>query len=480
MCSTSERATGEHRWLRRLKLILLTATLLLAGSVPTWAQNNFSSGSTGSDGLFSPTGNQTLQVPASGVFNFTTINVPAGVTITFARNALNTPVTLLATGNVTIAGSLVLSGQPGANGPAGLGGPGGFDGGIGGFGLDTYSGNPGNGPGGGGAGKKGVTYSGGGGGGGFLTAGGLGGNTPNDAPGAGGLPYGTITLLPLIGGSGGGGGGGSASVRGTSGGGGGGALLIASSGNITFSGSGTISAPGGNGGNAAGYDSGAGGGGSGGAIRLIANTISGSATLSVNGGTGGGGCQGGGCGGSGGLGYVRVEAYDYGAFSSNVPPSGLSFAPPNPPVLTNAPQLQITSVAGVAAPGSPLGSFQAVPDVIVPASQANPVTVALGAANIPIGTVIQVALIPTSGAVTTVSSSPLFGTVAASTATASLSLPAGMSVLSATATIDLTIARLRPLFIEGERVNRIEVAAVYGGGSKVTYITQSGRRIKAE
>jgi hypothetical protein len=59
-------------------------------------------------------------------------------------------------------------------------------------------------------------------------------------------------------------------------------------------------------------------------------------------------------------------------------------------------------------------------------------------------------------------------------------LPAGMSVLSATATIDLTIARLRPLFIDGERVNRIEVAAVYGGESKVTYITQSGRRIKAE
>jgi len=462
-------------------MISMMAAILLAGrAVPTRAQNNFNSGSTGADGAFSPTGNQTLQVPPSGVFNFTTINVPAGATITFTRNALNTPVTILASGTVTIAGSLVVSGQPGANGPGGLGGPGGFDGGIGGFGLDTYSGNPGNGPGGGGAGKKGTGNSGGGGGGGFSTVGANGGNTPSDSPGAGGPRYGTITLLPLIGGSGGGGGGASASYRGTSGGGGGGAILIASSGNITFSGSGAISAQGGNGGNAAGSDSGAGGGGSGGAIRLIANTISGSATLNVNGGAGGGGCSYGGCGGPGGRGYLRVEAYDYSAFTSNVTPSGLSFAPPNPSILSSAPQLQITSVAGVAAPGSPLGSFQGVPDVIVPASQANPVTVALGAANIPIGTVIQVTLTPTSDPPTTVSSSPLSGTVAASTATASVSLPAGMSVISATATIDLTIARLRPMFINGERVNRIEVAAVYGGESRVTYITQSGRRIKGE
>jgi hypothetical protein len=47
MCSTSERATGEHRWLGRLKLILMTATLLLVGTVPAWAQNNFSSGKRG-------------------------------------------------------------------------------------------------------------------------------------------------------------------------------------------------------------------------------------------------------------------------------------------------------------------------------------------------------------------------------------------------------------------------------------------------
>jgi hypothetical protein len=35
------------------------------------------------------------------------------------------------------------------------------------------------------------------------------------------------------------------------------------------------------------------------------------------------------------------------------------------------------------------------------------------------------------------------------------------------------------MVIDGERVNRIEVAAAYGGPSELTYITQSGRRIKA-
>jgi hypothetical protein len=46
------------------------------------------------------------------------------------------------------------------------------------------------------------------------------------------------------------------------------------------------------------------------------------------------------------------------------------------------------------------------------------------------------------------------------------------------AVIDLTIAKASPMFLEGERINRIEVAATYGGESELTYVTQSGRRIK--
>lgn len=479
MFQRSNDAMRTHRSRMVLLLTNMIAVLLLAAAAPpSQAQNNFSSGSTGADGAFAPATNQTIQVPANGIFNFTTVNVPAGVTVTFTRNALNTPVTILASGNVTIAGWLAVSGQPGAaSGNGGLGGAGGFDGGMGGFGLPIYSGNPGQGPGGGTAGKKGTNFGSGGGGGGFNAAGANGGGTAGTF-GLGGPNYGTNTLLPLIGGSGGGGGGALTSARGASGGGGGGAILMASSGNITFAGSGTISAQGGNGGSApSGSSFGGGGGGSGGAIRLIANVISGPATLNVNGGAAGG-CYNGGCGGAGGIGFVRVEGYDYGGFAPSGNPSNISYASPNPVSLTTVPQLRIASVAGVAAPSSPLGSFQGVPDVLVPAAQANPVSIVLEAANIPVGTVVQVTLTPGSGARTTVSSSALAGTEAASTATASLTLPSGMSVISATAICDLTLASASPMFIDGERVNRIEVAAVYGAASEVTYITQSGRRIR--
>jgi len=92
----------------------------------------FDSGSTGADGEFAPTANTALQIPASGVFNFTTVNIPAGVTVTFLKNAQNTPVTVLATGDVTVAGTISMNGGNGNYLIPGPGGPGGFDGGQGG------------------------------------------------------------------------------------------------------------------------------------------------------------------------------------------------------------------------------------------------------------------------------------------------------------------------------------------------------------
>jgi len=79
--------------------------LLLLGPSAAHAQT-FSSGSTGADGPFAPTSDVTLTLPPDGVFNFTTVTIPAGVTVRFTRNTANTPVTLLATGDVTIAGTL--------------------------------------------------------------------------------------------------------------------------------------------------------------------------------------------------------------------------------------------------------------------------------------------------------------------------------------------------------------------------------------
>ena len=66
----------------------------------------YDSGSTGVDGAFNPTADIELQLSPSGIFNFTTVNIPAGVTVTFAKNAQNTPVTLLASGDVNIAGTI--------------------------------------------------------------------------------------------------------------------------------------------------------------------------------------------------------------------------------------------------------------------------------------------------------------------------------------------------------------------------------------
>ncbi len=467
--------------LKRVPAAVLSCALCIAwtSAAPRAQLNTFSSGSTGADGAFAPTTSQTIQAPESGVFNFTTINIPSGIAITYTRNSRNTPVTLLATGDVTIPGTINVAGGNGlANGGGGRGGPGSYDGGSAGFGFDTFVGATGDGPGGGGGGSSmsGTSLSAGGGGG-YASAGANGGAQTGAVAGAGGPRYGSSTILLLIGGSGGGGGGALSGNHGGAGGGGGGAIVIASSTSISFTG--TINCSGGAGVSAATNGGGAaGGGGSGGAIRLIANTITGSAgTLNVSGGAAGSLFGALPAGGGGGAGFVRVEAFNFSSFTPNVPTNSVTFALPNPITIPNAPALRIASVAGVVAPAAPLGSLAGVPDIVVPSTTVNPVTVALEAANIPVGTVVQVTMIPVNGARATAQSGPLSGTQAASTTTASLSLASGMSVLTASAVVDVS---QQAIVIDGERVNQIEVVATYRGASRLTYVTQSGRRIDIE
>jgi len=478
MLPTSDEAArrARHTTARPAALAAVLLTLLCAAS-NALAQSTYSSGSTGADGPFAPTANQTITVPDSGVFNFTTVKIPQDVTIRFLRNSKNKPVTILASGDVTIAGAIVVDGGTAAGSGAGQGGPGGFDGGTGGnpWGFTT-NGDTGDGPGGGGGGigNQGNSCPRAGGGGGFNGVGGQGQGRDDTGSGVGGPRYGSSALVPLIGGSGGGGASTYQDRAGGGGGGGGGAILIASSGTISHTG--TISARGGNGGvGAAG-----GAGGSGGAIRLVANTINGNGQLLAQGGTTGGVtiCN---AGGPGAPGYLRIEATDYSDYRPSTDPSFVSFALPHPAAApTNAPVLRIASVAGVAAPDAPTGSMHGPPDVVVPTTQPNPVTVALEGVNVPVGTIVNVTLTPQQGQRASAQSSPLAGSDATSTASASISLPAGMSVLTATAVIDLTTqsASARPLFIDGERVDRIEVAATYGGASEVTYVTRSGRRVR--
>src|SRR5437870_4248827 len=386
--------------------------LLLLWTLPVSAQT-FSSGSTGADGALAPTGNTTVPLPPDGVLNFTTVNIPAGVTVTFAKNAANTPVTMLAAGDVTIAGSINISGSVGVVGgspsplfnPGGLGGPGGYNGGqSGSSGLTNNGGSAGQGPGGGAAG------------------------TSIGSTGTYGPSGSFVSLLPLFGGSGGGGTNGASNSNGASGSGGGGAIVIASTTKITVTG--VVGANGGDrvfslcGFNGCAAIAGA---GSGGAIRLVAPQITSSGTLTAQGGD----SQ------PASAGRIRLEAFVFGTVSSSTTPTpSIVFAPgpitaTSTPALIKLPVLTISSVGGVANAATPGGSYTAA-DVSLPTGTSNPVTVTLTASNIPLGTAVTVKLIPQFADATTVSASALAGTEASSTATASVTFPPGViSVLNA-------------------------------------------------
>ena len=89
-----------------VKTVLLIMLSLL---LPYHAGAAFSSGSTGADGAFAPT-TSTVLISKNGVFNFTTVTIPTGVTVTFPKNTPEYTITL-ATGNVTINGAISLNGS---------------------------------------------------------------------------------------------------------------------------------------------------------------------------------------------------------------------------------------------------------------------------------------------------------------------------------------------------------------------------------
>jgi hypothetical protein len=457
------------------RMLLLIAGLL--ATEPAHAQT-FTSGSDGTDGAFSPscTPPCTLTIPLreGGIYNYTTITIAPNITVTYTRNSTNTPVTLLATGAVVIQGTIDVSGGNGVNGDhltivgptGGAGGPGGFDGGNAANGI--LSGLPGL-PGVGGAGLGpggGLDQGSTAGGGGFARAGGGGV--------LGGPQYGTPSLLPLIGGSGGGGGGMQFfGYTGSGGGGGGGALLIASSGTITLTGS--VLARGGSGGTAPVPNAWGGGGGSGGAIRLVATTITGTGgQVDVSAGVS---LANPGFPGSAGRG--RIEAYNLSASINfvGVPTDSITTALPSPSVLPTPPTLSIASVAGVAAPPSPGGRFDR-PDIVLPSTTTNPVTIALTASQIPLGTTVTVTTTALQAAAVSVLSTGLTGTVTNSTASATVTIQTNQpSVISAATTFRLiALGGAGPVYVEGEEVEWVRVTATVGRRSQVAYITRSGRK----
>ena len=269
--------------------------LMLAAVTGAALYGQFTSGSTGADGAYSPTVSGDFEIGSldpdgDNVFNFTTINIPAGVTIRLRGSKLrNRAVTWLASGAVTIAGTLSLDGATPAtintnDGNAAIAaarippdpGPGGYTGGLGARG--GVAAEAGAGPGGGPAGTGTTLFGCDGGSGSFSYPG-----ITHSSGLLAGPTYGSYLAIPLYGGSGGGGGsqGTSATFVGGVGGSGGGAIRIISDGVTTVTG--VIRSNGGGTGSVVGTLAGCpGGSGAGGTIHLVAATIAGNGTLQVN------------------------------------------------------------------------------------------------------------------------------------------------------------------------------------------------------
>jgi len=483
---------------RKLKGMLMAVPIAMSMGMinPVWG---FDSGSTGADGPFNPIVDTEVALPPDGIFNYTSVNIPTGVTVTFARNTTNTPVVWLVSGDVTIDGQINLNGgvststgaagdgNLGDDGLPGLGGPGGFDGGKGGSASSTVLaeryGAYGLGPGGGEGSQQrfedGRSFGCGGGGGAHGSNGagaGVSGRCDDENPPNGGTGYGSASLLPLIGGSGGGGGAGGTNFSGSGGGGGGGAILIAVSGTVTINGS--INANGGVAANTSGVSvGGPGGGGAGGAIRIIATTLSGNGAINAFGASGGNSsCQNNRCrGGAGGTGRVKLEA-ETNNRTAGTNPSFL-FTGPQDIFVSGMPMLVISSVAGVAAPANPTGNA----DIVLPDTTANPVTVEFTTTNVPLGNTIDLELKAASGGLDAAVSGAIAGTLASGTASTTIDLPDGPSTMAAevsyTVVADNANAEDYSRYADGEPVERIILRAGMGQqmASTTTFVTESGK-----
>ena len=220
--------------------LVLTAFVAWMPTVSVLGQDfEFDTGSNESDGDIVINENTVLSLPPDGIFHTKRFEVGTGVTLSFEPNALNTPVVILASGQVLITGNINITGSPGNNTVGGLGGPGGGRGGY--PGAENQPPGDGHGIGGGIAGEGGRHAA---------------------------IGIGNLTQFPPSTGSGGGG-----SIT-KGGGGGGGSITIGSRVRIVLDG--TIIASGG-------VAGGGSGPGSGGSVRFVAPTITGRGSTDVAG-----------------------------------------------------------------------------------------------------------------------------------------------------------------------------------------------------
>jgi hypothetical protein len=410
------------------KLIFSLPVLLLPVAVHAQV---FSSGSTGADGPLDlstcPTISCVVKLPESGVLNYTTVNVPNSKILVFKRNSRNSPVTILAQSNVTIAGIVTVAATSDPDQPvsARTPGPGGFYGGQG--------GSSGFGPGGG-----------------LVTC------SDQACTSINGRWIGPLSLVPIVGGSGGAG----WTPQGLpcNGGGGGGAIVIASSTSITVTFPGFISAD-----SSTGGCPGAGSGvGAGGAIRLIANSIGGDGRLTATGGSNG---------------VIRLESpTGTNSYTGQATPAAV-ISPINPIIVSNdPPTLKITSVGGFAVPSYAGSRFDSV-DLLLPSQLSDPIAVQVAGHNIPIGTQVDLGFFGSTSAVVT--PGVLAGTLQNSTATATISSLNRSSVTFLLATASFTPPAVAQNFNPAgkDHVAKIRIESAVAAKPKFVFLRSDGSAI---
>jgi hypothetical protein len=138
--------------------------------------------------------------------------------------------------------------------------------------------------------------------------------------------------------------------------------------------------------------------------------------------------------------------------------------------ISAVPTLTITAIGGV-----PIAANAG--DISLPLALGNPLQVDIAASGIPVGTVVKLTLTQPYGNPVNVNASALAGTVQASTASGSISIPSGATSLIASTTYSLTIAQGEALkvYAGGERVEKVSLASVLGDTMTVTLITGSGK-----
>lgn len=371
---------------------------IVALTLSSPARSSINVPSDGSDGAFAPTGDTVVDLtqaitgswnsnnasnagkgiydPAKWaiVFKYTSVNIPAGVRVSFKCHPSNPPVVWLVQGDVTIAGTLSVDAVGAAPGPGGF------------------------------RGSKG-------------TAAGLGpGSAPVDYRGSYGcvqygvgIAYGNEKIVPLIGGSGAG----KANYNGVAGGPGGGAILIASGQSISVPGSITALCP-------DDFTQSTGYSGAPGAIRLVADVISVPASGSLSASQHGGAL----------CGRIRLEGNST-DIAGSVNPGPSRAGPMDPPQIwpsASAPTVSITRISGMDVPADPRpGVGDLVPSLST--DSRTPVVIQISAAYVPLNWNLVLRVVPTWGDAFTVNAVNVSGDETASSWQATIPVGFGLADL---------------------------------------------------